>query len=143
MNIAASDNADTGNADGLTNLGMAKQNLLVGGSKHTLHSRLDLIEYLVDNTVSTDVYLVTLGRVKGILIGTDVEAGDDGIGCGCQHNVALGNAAYCGVDYVDLDLLVGELEKGCLQCLGRACNVGLNDDVKHLRALSDLAEQIV
>ena len=81
LDIASCDNADTGYANGLSDLRMAKENLLVRGSEQTLHSRLYLIDDLIDDTVSTDIYVVSLCGVQRVLIGTYVEAYDDGIGC--------------------------------------------------------------
>ena len=74
--VASCDNADTGNLNGLSDLGVSEENLLVGGSKHTLHSRLNLVYDLIDDTVSTDIYLITLSRIKCVLVGTYVEARD-------------------------------------------------------------------
>ena len=43
------------------------------------------------------------------VVGADVEADDDGVGCGGQHHVGLADGADAGVDDADADLLVGEL----------------------------------
>ena len=85
---------------------MTLKNFLELGSKHTLHSSLDLIDDLIDDTVSSDINAVSLCGVKSVFIGTHVEANDDRAGSSREHNVALGDTADCRVNNGYLDLVV-------------------------------------
>ena len=128
----------------LTNLDTSDSDLTVLGSKHTLHSGADLLDSIVNDTVQTDINAVTLCVFCSNGVGTNIEAYDDGIGCACKHNVALGNSTNCAVDDLYADLIVGELFKRLLDCLNGALNVSLDDDRQLLDlALLDLAEQVV
>ena len=124
-------------------LGVTEQVLAILGREHTLHSCLDLLKALVNDAVGAYVYILTLGGIKRGLIGTNVEANDDRIGCCRKGDVTLGDTACCCVDNANLDFLVGKLEKRCLNRLNRAVNVCLNDDVQILNALGDLCKQII
>ena len=141
--IGAGDHAHIGNADRLTHLGAAENDFLILGSQHTLHSRFNFVYAIVNDAVGAHVYPVTLCHIGGVLIGTDVEAHDDGVGGGGQHNIALRDTANGAVDNLHLNFLVGKLHKGRADCLGRSAHVGLNDDVEFLNAFLDLAEQIL
>ena len=122
---------------------MTEKNFLILGCKQTLHSCLDLIDDLIDDTVATNVNLISLCAVKSVSVGTNVKAADDSIRCCRKHNVALGNTADCRVNYRNLNFLIGKLKKRCLNRLNRACNVSLNNNIKRLNACRDLTEELV
>ena len=73
--------------------------------------------------------MVAGGVLLGVGVRTDIKAYDDGPGGGGQHHVALADSAYGAVDDPDPDLLVGQLLQAGLHRLGRALDVGLDNDV--------------
>ena len=129
--------------NGLAYLRVAEKVLAELGCEHTLHCCLDLFQALVDNAIGAYVYVLTLCRVKRGLIGTNVEADDNCVGCCSKGNVTLGDTACRCVNNANLNFLVGKLEKRCLNRLNRAVYVCLNNDVQILNTLGDLCKQIV
>ena len=144
QHIAAGHDAHAGDLVDLAHLDAAQLDLLELGIEHALHGGLDLLDALIDDAVHAHIHLVALGDQLGLGVGTDIEAHDDGVGGGGQHDVALVDGAHCAVDDPDVDLLVAQLLQRDLDGLGGALNIGLDDDVQVLHlALLDLAEQVV
>ena len=142
--IAAGDDARAGDLVDLADLGSAQGDFLELGGQHALHGRFHLVDAVVDDAVHSHVDLGAGGRVLRVGIGADVEAHDDGVGRGGQHDVGLVDGTDGAVDDPHADLLVGQLLQGSLDGLGGALHVGLHDDVQVLQlALLDLREQIV
>ena len=76
--------------------------------------------------------------------GPHVEADDDRLRGGGQHDVGLGDAADARVDDADLDLGVLDLEQGVGERLEAALHVGLDDEVEvEDLALGDAREEVV
>ena len=104
--------------DDLSDLGMSDDALPELGGQHSLHGGLDLLDALVDDPVCADLDVLPLGRFGRASVGPDVEAYDYRVRGGGEHDVALGDAAGCGVDDVHLDLVVREFFERLLHCLG-------------------------
>ena len=85
---------------------MTKDVLAVNGFKHSLDSRFDFLNALINNSVCADVNSLRLRGVECRLVGTDVEADNDSIRSVCKHNVVFSNAADARMNNVDLDLIV-------------------------------------
>src|SRR5699024_6924867 len=96
--VAAGHHAHAGDAEHIAHLGLAQLHFLELGSQHTLHGGLDLVDAVVDHAVHPHIHLVAGGSVLGVGVGTDVEAHDDGVGGGSQHDVALVDGAHRAVD---------------------------------------------
>ena len=144
LHVATGNSADAGDLVGLTHLGVTQHHLAELRCQHTLHSGLDLVDGIVDDAVHTHIHVGAGSAVAGSGIGTDVEADDDRLRGGGQHDIALVDGAHTAVDDADADFLVGDLLQGGLHGFHAALHVGLDDQVQvlHLTGL-DLAEQIL
>ena len=142
--VAAGDGADVGHLEGLADLGVADDVLAELWREHTLHGRLDLIDGVVNDAVHPHIDVGAGRAVAGRRVGTDVEADDDGVRGGGEHDVALVDRADRTVDDAHADLVVGDLLQRGLDRLDAALHVRLDDDVQvlHLARL-DLAEEIL
>ena len=123
---------------------MTDDDLLILGRQHTLQSGLDFVDGVVNHPVHPHIYLSPLGAGLGGGVGTDVEADDNGVGCGGQKNVGFVHGAHAGVDHLDPDLVVAQLQEAGLQSFGRALDVGLHDEVQVLHlSLLHHGEEVV
>ena len=109
--IAACDSADGRDFVGLADLGVADDGLAELRREHTLHSSLDLVDRIVNDAVHTHIDMVAGRAVARRSVGTDVEADDDGIRGGGEHNVALVDRADRAVNDAHADFVVGDLFK--------------------------------
>ena len=125
---AACDGANVGDLVDLTDLQLAQRHLAELGSQHTLHSVGDVVDGVIDDAVHTHLDLGGSGLFLRHVVGADVEADDDGVGCVGQVNVGLADGADTGVDDADADLVVGDLLEALLDSLGGALDVRLDDD---------------
>ena len=75
---------------GLADLGVTDDDLLILGRQHTLQSGLDFVDGVV-NPQYISIYLARWAPGLGGGVGTDVEADDNGVGCGGQKNVGFGS----------------------------------------------------
>ncbi len=100
--------------------------------EHTLHSGFDLVDSIVDDRIDTDIHLLGLGHLASRTGRTNVEAHDDGIGSGSEHDVGVADGTYGTMDDVDLDILGGELDERVLDSLDGTVHIGLDDDVEFL-----------
>ncbi len=106
LNIRACDGSDAGNMDSLAYLGMTEDNLAVYRLEHTLDSGFYLLYAFIDDSVCADIDTLLGGIVHSKLIGTDIEADDDGIRSGGECDIALCNAADTGMDNIDMNFIV-------------------------------------
>src|SRR5699024_7519618 len=128
----------------LTDLQLAQRNLAELGSQHTLHSVRNIVDGVVDDAVHTHFHLGGGSFFLGDVVGTDVEADDDGVGSVSQIHVGLADGADADVDNPHPDLLVGQHLQRLLDGLGRALYVGLDHDGQLLHViLGHLGEQII
>src|SRR5205807_6488483 len=86
----------------------------------------------VDDRIRADLHALAVGGLARVAHGANVEGEDDPIGGGREHHVGLVYAADAAVDYVDLDLLLGQLGDLVLDRLERAGDVGLDDQAELL-----------
>jgi hypothetical protein len=89
-----------------------------------------LVERLVDDRVRPDLDALALGGLAGLADRPHVEADDDRLRRGGEHDVGLVDAADRVVQHVDLDLVLRELGDLVLERLGRAGDVGLEHEVE-------------
>ena len=85
-----------------------------------------------------------LGELFCLGIGADVEADDDGVRGGGEHDVALRDGARGGVDDAHAHFLVLELFERALDGFDRALHVGFDDELELLHlAFGDLGKHVV
>ena len=111
LHVAARDRADRGDLVGLADLGVADDGLAELRREHTLHSGLDLVDRIVNDAVHAHIDMVAGRAVARRGVRTDVEADDDGIRGGGEHNVALVDRADRAVNDAHADFVVGDLFK--------------------------------
>ena len=76
--VGAGNEADVRYVDDLADLRVAEQGFPELGSKHALHGGGDFVDAFVNYAVGADFDALTLRGIESGLIGTDVEAYDDG-----------------------------------------------------------------
>ena len=93
----------------------------------------------------TDVHVFTVGKLRGVSRGANVEADDDGLRRRCQRHVGLGDGANTSVDDPQADLVANvDLRECILQGLDGSCPITLEDEKQLLGfALLQLIEQLV
>ncbi len=123
---------------------MADYDFLKLRREHALHCCLDLVYAVINDAVHAHIDLAARRAVACGIVRTNVEADDYCAGCGSEHNIGFIDRADGAVDDLDPDFLVGYFLKGSLDCLGRALNVGLDNNVERLHFTGlDLTEQIL
>ena len=100
--------------------------------KETFHSRLDLIDSIIDDGIDTDIDFFGLRHLPCRTGRTDVKADDDSIRSRSEHDIAVADSTYGTVDDVDLDILRRELEQGVLDSLYGTVHIGFDDDIEFL-----------
>ena len=144
LDHAAGDGADGGDLVGHAHLGMADDHFLVLGSQHTLHGGLNFVHGIVDHPVEPHIHVCPVAGGLGGGVGANVEAHDDGAGGRGQQDIAFVDGADARMDDPNPDFLVAQLLQGGLHGLGRALNVGLDDQRQLLHfALLHLGEEVV
>ena len=116
------------------------------GLEHALHRGAQLVERLVDDRVVADLDALALGDGARVADRADVEADDDRVGRGGEHDVGLVDAADAAADDVDRHLVLRQLGDLVLERLGRAGDVGLDEqrellELARLDALEDVLER--
>ena len=66
------------------------------GREHAGHRVAQVVERLVDDRVVADLHALALGRGARVADRAHVEAEDDRVGGGGEHDVGLGDAADAG-----------------------------------------------
>ena len=123
---------------------MADDDLAELRREHALHGGLNIVDAVVNDAVHTQLDLGPLGAVARGVVRADVEADDDSVARGGEHDVRLVDRADAGMDDAHADFLVGELFERGLDGLGAALHIRLDDDVEVLEiALLDAGEQIL
>ena len=130
--VATSNGAHLRDLVHLAHLHLTGDNLLLHLVEHTDHSRLDVVDSVVDDRVGVDFYAFLLSQLACCGRRAHLEAHDDSVGSIGECNVALRDLTYCLVDNVHLDLLCRHLDERVGESLDRAVGVTLNDDVKLL-----------
>ena len=71
--------------------------------EHAFHGLFDLFDHVVDDAMQADVDLSCSAVAFALRLRPDVEADDDRVGRGCQHDVRFGDGADAGVNDLDAD----------------------------------------
>ena len=123
---------------------MTDDDFLELGCEHALHGSFYLVDAVVNDAIHTHIDIRAGGIVTGSIVGSYIEADNDCTGGRRQHDIGLIYCADAAVDDLYAHFLICYLLKGSLDGLGRALNIGLDDDVEglHLAGL-DLTEQIL
>ena len=131
---ATGDLAGLGDVEHLQHRGVAEEGFALQRGQHAREHALHVVEQVVDDGIVADLDAFALGQVAGLFRGADVEAEDRRTGGLGQLDVALGDAAGTRIDGARADLLVAHLLERADDGLGRALDVGLDED----RQLRDL-----
>src|SRR5688572_21292315 len=102
---AAGNFAHPGNVEHLEDLRIAEERLAQGRCQEAGHHRLHVVDEIVNDIVVTHFDAGTLGCITGLLIGTDIEAEDDGAGCLGERNIAFADSPYTIVNNTGGDLI--------------------------------------
>ena len=129
--------------DRLSDLRMTENHLAVDRLQHSLDRGGDLLDTLINDTIGADIHALQSRRIQRRLIGTYIEAHDDGVGSGCQHDVSFDDTADAGMDDIDFYFFVAKLLKRRLDCLRGALHVRLDDDIEILHAVAHLRKEVV
>src|SRR3954447_22728815 len=127
--VGTGDRAHAGGAEDRADLDVAEGVLDLLGLEHALHRRADLLERAVDDRVGADLDALALGEQAGLADGPDVEAEDDRVGGGGEHDVGFVDAADAARDDADHDLVLRQAGDLVLDGLEGAGHVGLDDEV--------------
>src|SRR3954447_14348487 len=141
---AAGDDGALADAEDLANLRPALHDLDDLGLEESLERRGHVVRQLVDDVVQADVDALGFRRPAGRVGDLCVEADDDRVRGGRQHDVVVGDVAGALVEDVDPDLLLVELLEGVADGTERAGHVGLEDDPELLGLTRlDLAVEVL
>ena len=112
--------------------------------EETLERGAEIVGQLVDDVVQADVDALGLGRPTGGVGDLRVEADDDRVRGGGQHDVVVGDVAGALEQDVEADLLLVELLQRVGDGAQRAGHVRLEDDPQLLGLAGlDLAVQVL
>ena len=103
IDIAACNNADVRNFECVSDNSLAEQLFLIFRIKHTVHSILDIIDDIVDDSVQSDLDISICCLIGNCSCRSYIESDDDSVRCLSQHYVGLVDSTYAGVDNIDLD----------------------------------------
>ena len=114
------------------------------GREHADQRPLDVLGQLVDDAVGADVDALAVGQRLRLGVRAHVEADDDRVRRGREHDVRGDDAADARVDHLHRDLVVVDLSDLVDGGLDRALHVGLDDQGELLDgALLHLREQVL
>ena len=140
----AGDDRVLADPDDLADLGATLDDLDDLRLEQALEGRLDVVGELVDDVVQADVDALGLGRPAGGVGDLGVEADDDRVRGGRQHDVVVGDVAGALVQDVEPDLVLVELLERVGDRAERARHVGLEDDPELLGLAGlDLAVEVL
>src|SRR3954447_10403837 len=127
--VGAGDRAHAGGAEDRADLDVAEGVLDLLGLEHALHRRADLLERAVDDGVGADLDALALGEQTRLAHRADVEAEDDRVGRGGEHDVGLVDPADAAREDADDDLVLRQAGDLVLDGLEGAGDVVLDDEV--------------
>lgn len=128
--------ADLGDVEGLLDFSRTRDFLFDFRREHTLHGTLDLLDGIIDDGIGADVNFLLLGKSFGTARRTDLEADDDGVGGGSEHDVVFRDSTDRLMDDVDLNFRRGEFDEGVGQSLDGTVHVAFDNDV-HLLEVAE------
>src|SRR5690348_12089986 len=127
---ATGDRADARRSECLPYLGLADRLLRRDGGELADQGLLDVLGELVDDVVGTDLDTFARRELASFGVRTDVEAEDQSVGGGSEHDVVLRDRANAVGDHVEPYLRVLELRQLRDHCLDRADDVAADDEVE-------------
>ena len=98
--------------------------------EHPLHSGFHVFDGIVDDTVQTDVYVLSLRSLLCRRVRTHVKSDDNGIGCGCQRDIGLVNSSDAAMNNLNNNFFVGKLKKTLLHRFYRSLYIGFDNDIQ-------------
>src|SRR6266498_10193 len=107
--VAAGDDAQAGGSEERSHLGLAERLFDLLGGEHADEGLLDVLGQLVDDPIRAEVNSFALCQSASLGVRAHVEAGDDRVRSGGEHDVALRDRADARVDDVDRHLRVLDL----------------------------------
>src|SRR5262249_51010711 len=113
-NGTASDRSDARNLEDVAHLGLAEHDFALFGAKHAFHRRTNVGDRLVDDAIELDLDAFALRGRTRVVVGTHVEADDDGTRGAREEDVALRDRADVAAN--DLDLHLGRRQAN--ECVG-------------------------
>ena len=144
LHIRARDGADAGDLEGVAHGNTAQLHLLKYGLEHALHGVLHILNRVIDDAIGAHIDVLAICGCAGRRIRTDVEPDDDGVGCGCEHDIRSGDGTDAAMDALHAHLVIGQLFQCLPDGLDRALHIGFDNDIQILElTLGHLAEQIV
>ena len=75
----AGNGAGLGNLEQVPHLGRSQPHFFQRRLQQSGHGLLDLVGHVVNHRMVADIHLLALGNFRGVAIGTNVEADDDGV----------------------------------------------------------------
>ena len=106
--------------------------LLEDWIKHTLHRTFDILNRIVNDTIQTDINLLTLCNFLRLIVRTNIKSNDDRITCRSKNYITLIDCTNTGVDTFNCHFLVGKLKQALLNSLYRTLYICLDDKVQIL-----------
>ncbi len=127
---AARDRAEPGDPEERAHLGLADRLLRRDGGELADQRLLDLLGQLVDDVVGADLDALPRRELARLGVRTHVEAHDESVGGGREHDVVLGDRPHALGDHVQPHLRVLELRQLRDDGLDRADDVAADDQVE-------------
>ena len=141
---AASDRADLGSLEQLSHLGATGDLFDDVWRQHANEGGFDVLGQLVDDLVGANVDALALGKVLRLAVRADVEAHDDRLRGGREHDIGFGDTADARVDDTNGDLFALDLVELGDCSLDGALHVALDDEVEVANlAVGDLLEEVL
>ena len=97
------DRTHLGDTESLQYLEGSRNLLLDLWREHTCHSRLDLVDGIVDDGVDTDIHLLVLCHLTRCASRTHIEADDNSVGRSSQQDIRVRDSTHSTMDDIDLD----------------------------------------
>ena len=100
LNISSGDDSHIRNLESLSDFNFAQNFFFVFRIQHSLHGVFHVVDYIVDNSVESDLDVFSVG--KGLNGGgrSYVESDDDRTRGSCQHYVGFGHSTYARMNYL-------------------------------------------
>jgi len=127
---AARDRAEPGDPEERAYLGLADRLLGLDGGQPADERLLDVLGELVDDVVGADLDALPRRELARLGVRAHVEAHDEGVGGGREHDVVLGDRPHSLGDHVQPHLRVLELRQLRDDGLDRPDDVAADDQVE-------------
>ena len=98
--------------------------------KHSFHSCLYILNRIIDDTIQTYIYALSLCCFFCSCIRTYVKSNDNCIRCRCKADIRLIDCTNTTMDYFYNNFVVRQLQKALFYSLYRSLYISLNDQIK-------------